>query len=348
MEPALTNQCASVLRRYPKDYVPLHDDFQIVHGGFSGATIVRLPTRRGDYCLRGWPTASLPEPRIRGLHRLLEHVFHQGVTQVAVPVRSSQGDTLPHLAGRFWQLEPWMPGHADFHTSPTADRLRAAMHCLARWHAAARSFEPRADERHWFFRERAAPSPAVRERLDEIRRLLGGGTARLRALAETGSNAAPETHDSAGRILRHFDLVANVVANELESLRTIPFELHPCLRDVWHDHVLFTGNSVTGLIDPSASRSENVAADLARLLGSLVGDDRTAWQLALEAYSEIRPLGLEELRLVRALDRSGVLLSGMAWIARSYVQRQNLAVLQGAAERMQTLAERLETLAATT
>ena len=69
---------------------------------------------------------------------------------------------------------------------------------------------------------------------------------------------------------------------------TVP--LQPCLRDVWHDHVLFQGDEVTGLIDPSAARTDTVAADISRLAGSLIADDRRAWGKAMDAYQAVRPL----------------------------------------------------------
>jgi len=78
--------------------------------------------------------------------------------------------------------------------------------------------------------------------------------------------------------------------------------------------VLFSGDDVTGLIDPNASRSECVAADLARLLGSLIGDDRSAWDAGLASYQAARPLTLNELALVELYDQSAVLLSGMTWL----------------------------------
>ena len=47
--------------------------------------------------------------------------------------------------------------------------------------------------------------------------------------------------------------------------RPVPFNL--CIGDVWHDHILFEGDAVTGMIDFAAAKVDHVAADLARLLG---------------------------------------------------------------------------------
>ena len=69
----------------------------------------------------------------------------------------------------------------------------------------------------------------------------------------------------------------------LEDMSSVPVPLHPCLRDIWHDHVLYTEDHVTGIVDLSAARTENVAADLARLLGSLLGPGDGRWELALES-----------------------------------------------------------------
>jgi Ser/Thr protein kinase RdoA (MazF antagonist) len=118
------------------------------------------------------------------------------------------------------------------------------------------------------------------------------------------------------QIQRH----APAVTQELANWRDRPFFLQPCLRDIWHDHVLFVGDRVTGLIDPSACRTEHVAADLSRLIGSLVEDDAAGWQLALDFYQERRKLGLDELALVTVLDRSGVLLGARTWLDWLYGQ----------------------------
>jgi Ser/Thr protein kinase RdoA (MazF antagonist) len=119
-------------------------------------------------------------------------------------------------------------------------------------------------------------------------------------------------------VLRLAELVsrhASAVRNELQLAAQTTVPLQPVLRDVWHDHVLFTGDDVTGLIDASACRSESVSADLARLLGSLLGeDDREGWDFALTAYQRLRPLSVAELALIPVLDRSGVLLSAVTWL----------------------------------
>jgi Ser/Thr protein kinase RdoA (MazF antagonist) len=110
--------------------------------------------------------------------------------------------------------------------------------------------------------------------------------------------------------------------------------------------VLFTGDDVTGLIDPGAARTDHVAADLTRLLGSLLADDRVRWGRALDWYQELRPLSDDELRLLRALDRSSVLLSGMTWVERFLNEEIPAARVPEISERLSAIARRVGNLGA--
>src|SRR5712691_5842395 len=123
--------------------------------GFSGAVVLHVVVEgtetapEANYCLRGLPPGSLPRERLLGLHRLLEHIHLCGVTQVPVPMQSRFGTTLHTEAGQFWQLEPWMPGVADFSSNPSDQRLRNGMTVLAQWNEAASRFEVRTSEAEW-------------------------------------------------------------------------------------------------------------------------------------------------------------------------------------------------------
>lgn len=325
--------------------------------GFSGAVVLRVVvqnhahTPEAEYCLRGWPPESLPRERLLGLHRLLEHIHKCGVTQIPVPLRSKFGTTLYAEASQFWQLEPWLPGVADFHADPNDARLRNAMTVLAQWHEAAARFEPRDSEAAWFKSFAAANSPTVADRLDRIERFRGQDVAKLRQLLQETTHLPSwkaefsELVDLSRRILDLFGLSAERVAEELASYRDFRFRLHPCLRDVWHDHLLFKGDQVTGLIDPSAARSETPATDLARLLGSLLGDDLERWEVAIAAYRSVRPLSDREAALARIIDQSTVLLSGLTWLERLFVQRLSYSNPPRVLERLRQIVVRLDRLA---
>src|SRR5262249_47765418 len=90
--------------------------------------------------------------------------------------------------------------------------------------------------------------------------------------------------------------------------------LQPCLCDLWHDHVLFEGDRVTGLIDYGAVKTDNVAVDLARLRGSLLGPNPPWQRNGLEAYEAVRPLSAQERRLVAVLEESGAVLGAVNWL----------------------------------
>lgn len=357
----------------PPQFVKFHNLLQIVEAfcgakparirtldrdseGFSGAIVLRVVVQDGtspqsEYCLRGWPPDSLTRERLLGLHRLLEHIHKCGVTQVPVPLRSRFGTTLYGEASQFWQLEPWLPGTANFSADPNDTRLQNAMTVLAQWHNAAARFEPRESEAAWFKSFAAANSPTVADRLDRIERFREQDASKLKQLLPQITSLPAwdaefdELIDLSHRILDRFSVSAERVAEDLSSYRNRRFRLHPCLRDVWHDHVLFVGDHVTGLIDPSAARSETPATDLARLLGSLLGDDRERWEFAIAAYRSVRPLSDREAALAQVLDQSTVLLSGMTWLERLFVERLNYSNPSRVLERLRQIGLRLDRLA---
>ena len=321
-------------RHQPDRVEPLPDNT-----GFSGASIARLHTPAGEFCLRGWPAGGLPRQRLLGLHRLLAEIARRSDVPVAVPVVADNGTTLVTSHGRLWQLEPWLPGKADFWQHPGEPRLSTAMRCLANWHRAAATFQPRADEARWFASRASAPSPAVHERLDRIRRDQSERCPRIRRALDVAVDS--ELREIGRAILDGFDRAAATIAAELNAAEATCYRLQPCLRDVWHDHVLFTDDAVTGLIDASACRSENVATDLARLLGSFLGDDRATWDTALDVYRTSNPLSLDELALVRLLDRSSVLLSGLFWLDQIFLQGRRFSQPPRVVRLLQRIQDRL-------
>jgi len=334
-----------ILQRYADSVSPHLEAEPQVHRGFTGATVYRIQTASGEYAMRNWGAAPLTPRRISGLHRLLQFIRSRGVSQVAVPLVTSNGETLVSDGSTDWQLEPWMPGRADFWKKPNEQRLSAAVDTLADWHRAAREFAPAETEREWFRCERRTTSPTVRQRLQKIRKWQRGRLARLRRILQSPDRVVqPEMDRLAEFVAGRFDEVSDRIAAELQAALDFPVDLQPCLRDVWHDHVLFSGDRVTGLIDANASRTENVATDLARLLGSFVEDDATVWQTAVNRYADCNALTETEVRLMRILDRSLVLLSGLTWIDRYYFRKRAFPDWNAVVDRLEQLSRRLTAL----
>jgi len=280
-----------------------------LHRGFSGALVWSVQAAAGRYAVRLWPSGWLRE-RLEGLHHLLRSLAESGLTFLAVPLRTSFGTTLTSCDDRWLQVEPWLPGVPDAHPSPV--RSAAAMHALARWHIAAAKFRPAPEHRAWFASAADQPAPSVAERLQRLQQLRA---ARLREWEAIAAARAPaETREWLSQLTERIVRGAEAVLGELNAASRWTVPVQPVLRDIWRDHVLYTGADVTGLIDPSACRTDTVAADLARLLGSLYGNETQAWEAALASYQAHRPLSAAECRLIPVLHRSGILLSGATWL----------------------------------
>ncbi len=333
----------AILQRYWASCDP--ESAQIAHiaRGFSGALVWRIESPAGPCALRAMDAASVNRQRLGGLHRLMAHLHASGVTEVPVPIAGREGATFFEAAGTVLQLEPWMPGSADFAIHPSDIRLRTALASLASWHRAAARFVAHDAECAWFFSTRTGPSPGLAERASEIGGWSGSECEIIRR--HLAACSWREFADAGREILDHYGRAVPFVAGQLRVGLESRVPLQPCLRDVWHDHILFTGDKVTGLIDPHAARTDSVATDLARLLGSLVGDDRRAWNVGLDAYQEIRPLSVAELALVELFDQTAVLLSGMTWLDWICLQGRVFEDRDKVIGRLRAIAARLKVLA---
>lgn len=331
---AIEHALRRVLAAYPADCQPRQTEFLSSAGGFSGARFWKLHAPRGTLCLRRWPSDQSRQ-QLEFIQAVLWHVVQEGVTLAPLPL-----ETLTHAgyvteAGHLWELTPWLPGEANYRRHPTPARLRAAMHALAQFHQAAASFplpEPL-----------PASPPGIADRTDRLRAWSSEKLSRLSAAIAPGD--WPELAVRAQSLMDRFRRAAPAVRDTLESAASLRASLQPCIRDIWHDHVLYVGEQVSGLIDFGAMRIESVAADVARLAGSLCGDDGQSWLAALTAYEQVRRLSPEEALLVTAYDRANVLLSGMNWLDWIYLEGRAFEDRAAVCQRLDENLHRLERLA---
>ncbi len=309
----LEQQAHCVLAEYPAPFQSRAVESLGSAGGYSGACFWRVTADAGSLCLRRWPVEHPSRERLSFIHAVLRHVHEQGLTFIPAPFETTAGQTFVNHAGHFWELTQWLPGTADYHRAPSDQKLAAAMQALAYFHTAAATC-PAASPQH-------EPSPGLQERRARIMELLQSGCGKIAAAITP--HIWPALEPRARRLLALFTSRAPAVLARVESTARLAVPLQPCIRDVWHDHVLFSGDVVSGIIDFGALRVETVAADIARLLGSLIADDTDRWHRGLAAYQSVRPLSPNERSLVRIFDESTVLLSGMNWLEWLYVQHRH-------------------------
>ena len=246
---------------------------------------------------------------------------------VPVIFRNTAGQTWTEHAGRLWELTTWMPGTANFHDRPTPQRLEASCTALARLHLV-------------WARTNAAtgPCPAVQRRLDSAREwasLVNSGW--QPGFPEDGDPVHPWARRAWQVLHYHFPRLCDSLAPWAD----VRLPLHPCLCDVWHAHILFEGDRVTGLIDYGSVKVDHVAADLARLLGSLVPDDERM-TAGLSAYARLRPLSPQEVMLAHVLDRTGTLLGVTHWLRWLYHEGRRFEDRTAVARRLAELVTRIE------
>ena len=295
--------------------------------GFSGSRIWQIHREYDIDCLKAWPVQFQDSQRLRQIHCWMDGVESDCWEFVPdIWIRKDFRTWIRH-AGRLWELAKWMPGRADFYKTPSLPRLQSGCRSLALLH------------KSWAKEQLTAAPPSLLRRIEgaqEWNKLLHTGWQPL-----FGPDESNPVTPFARRIWSLLPPFLPEIQTRLECW-VEPRALQPCLCDIWHDHVLFTGDKVTGIIVYGSMHLDTPATDLARLLGSLVGDDLKKWSAGFEAYREVRPLDEADATLARVLDWTGVVLGAANWLHRLYVERRVYEDRQRVAKRMQELLERIE------
>ncbi len=320
-----------LLRFYSADCQPTAIEPLGSAGGMSGAQFWRVRCPRGTLVLRRWPTEHPTSDRLKFIDAVLNHAAANGIGFIPIPIATRAGTTFVDHAGHLWELAPWLPGIADYEQSPSDEKLRAAMTALARFHNAVADYSAPSESAAV---QRAAGSSAIPRRLARLRELSRGESAQLQAAIR--DTPWPEFAALARQFMAALPNAIPRAVAALEPLGHEALPLQPCLRDIWHDHVLFTGSEVTGIVDFGAVDLDTPATDLARLLGSLpqssplpfregLGEGsipHDTWQAGLAAYSAIRPLSTQERHAITALNTANPILAGCNWIRWIYIDHR--------------------------
>jgi homoserine kinase type II len=279
-------------------------------GGFSGACVWRGEDESGRpvLALKAWPSDGMTVERLTRIHGWMARAEHLPFVPVVLSTR--QPSTVVFEMDRVWDLTRWMPGTADYHAHPTPARLANACAALARLH---RAWAPPT--------QAFAPCPGVARRLRILgewrSRLVGPAVPAEVCLAGTaGPTRCPDLEPPFRNAVAAVGQLAEPAERALRPWADRPVPVQPCLCDVWHDHVLFTGDTVTGVIDYGAMKDDHIAVDLARLLGDLVEDDAITFSAGLQSYQAAGGRLEMSAEFVRLLDRTGVVCGLITWLLR--------------------------------
>jgi Ser/Thr protein kinase RdoA (MazF antagonist) len=297
-------------------------------GGFSGASIWRVEAGSREFCLKAWPQSTKESSHLVRMHGWMKTARRAGLTFVPRVNAAGGGETWVRVSDRFWDLTDWMPGAADFHQHPSLERLAAAGVALAQVHES------------WYSHRSKGICPSIERRLEAI-----ANWNRLAALEGSRSAALilePEWIELLARAGERLAFWSPRLEVMLSGWRQKPVALQPCIGDIWHDHILFQRDAVSGIIDFGSARIDHPATDVGRLFGSLNADDDSSWASALVGYRSVQPFSWEDESLARLLDRTGVIVSLInwsRWIGRGERTFQDPVAVT---RRLRSLVERVE------
>ena len=309
------------------------------NGGFSGARLWSVQASHGQWLLRCWPRHQ-DESRVQWIHRHIQSISERlkaagSTVRLAVPIPTRTGATYAKHQGNLFHIEPWI--HGESRAVPSDDELKLAMKSLAEFHRASTKISCESTQ-----------PPAIELRLRRLAQLRSIEVDHVqRSVADSPSQFKSGLQSLAIQVCRSFHRLAEIVQLELLANQNETAEVIPCLRDIWHAHVLFRNDSV-GFIDYGAMSLDFWGADVSRLVGSFAQDSDERWELALQTYRESREddinLARSEFKRIRAIDRANTVISPMNWITWIFLENREFHQHEKVAERIAEYAKRMQFL----
>ncbi len=309
MSPVSDHSVDELFARYPARYQPLLPLVSLDGGGgLSGAKLWRFCAEHGELLLRAWPREGMGPRHIEQVHRWLS--LAADLDFVPVPIRDRSGNSVQEWRETHWEVTPWLAGSADLSCPPAPWRLRLAFMGLAAFHQrlAGQQVE--------------AVSAGLRQRHDEIVRLVGGGFDSLETVIKRQPLSSSPLHQTTLAWLALAREVAPWVLERLEPVSSRATRTQPALRDARPEHFLFEDDRLSGLVDFGAMGMESVAADLARLIGDWLDEAPQARREAIASYEQVRSLDADEARLIAVFEATTALLIGERWARWHYVENR--------------------------
>lgn len=268
-----------------------------VGGGLSGAAVFRCEGTR-TFALRRWPTTTRLD-RVLEIQSVIRAVSDRFPLVPRYQSVGGEGRQFHWVDGRnqIWELTEWKPGNPLPYDS-ARDQIRSGIRAIAAMHLHLRGLRIEDDRivanvadpartqiptisPSLGFPNRGGPNygrlkfgwrvcPAVVQRIDRLDWLdqnLSRSVATLCPSSMPGDLAQNAT-DAGQLLIRSWPSTSARLRAQLFDFqhRTVP--VHPVVRDIHREHVLFEHGRPSGIIDFDALRVDSPAVDLARWLGS--------------------------------------------------------------------------------
>ena len=270
-------------------------------GGFSGSEIWRIDSPlRGTFCLKRWPRQFQDQSRIEWIHKVLIFASINGCPEIAKPINTRSQKSFHYQYETIWEMTAWADGEVISPNSLNEKQVESAIETLARFHQATARY---------FFN--FAPS----NKIVEVRDQLLGLPVTLAAIDQHKNELASYLRQEQWLEFKtQSPGLALDIARFLLPFSSTVFPVQPVIRDMRPDHLFFTENRVTGLVDFGAMKVDTVACDLSRLLGGLFEDDAHRFQKSINDYSNHRQIFPHEREVILPLNHASVVLGIANWL----------------------------------